>query len=76
MLKKLLDNVVAIFVVIIIVSLLIPMPPAILDFLFIVNISISVVILLMSMYIREALEFSIFPSMLLVTTLFRLALNT
>lgn len=75
MLKKLLDNVVAIFVVIIIVSLLIPMPPPLLDFLFIINISISIVILLMSMYIKEALEFSIFPSMLLVTTLFRLSLN-
>lgn len=75
MLKKLADNVVAIFVVIIIVSLLIPMSPEILDFLFIVNISISIIILLMSMYIKEALEFSIFPSMLLVTTLFRLSLN-
>ncbi len=43
--------------------------------LFVVNIGISLVILMMTMYIKEPLEFSIFPSMLLITTIFRLGLN-
>lgn len=43
--------------------------------MFIINITIALVILLITMYIMEALEFSIFPSLLLITTLFRLSLN-
>ena len=43
--------------------------------LFVVNIALSLVILLMTMYIKEPLEFSIFPSLLLITTIFRLGLN-
>lgn len=43
--------------------------------MFIINITVSLLILLITMYIREALEFSIFPSLLLITTLFRLSLN-
>ena len=43
--------------------------------LFVVNIALSLVILLFTMYIKEPLEFSIFPSMLLITTIFRLGLN-
>ncbi len=73
--KRILNNTVALFVILIVLLLLIPLPAFMLDLMFILNISISLVILLMSMYIKEALEFSIFPSMLLVTTLFRLALN-
>ena len=46
-----------------------------LDILFIINISVSLIILLISMNIKESLEFSIFPSLLLITTLFRLGLN-
>ncbi len=45
------------------------------DVMIILNISLAMIILLISMNIKEALEFSIFPSLLLVTTLFRLALN-
>ncbi|SDN19671.1 flagellar biosynthesis protein FlhA [Acetanaerobacterium elongatum] len=72
---KVLNNVVSIFVVTIVLAFIIPLPPWMLDFLFILNITLSIIILLMSMYIKSALEFSVFPSMLLVTTLFRLALN-
>lgn len=43
--------------------------------LFVVNIALSLVILMITMYIKEPLEFSIFPSLLLITTLFRLGLN-
>lgn len=59
----------------IIFLIIIPLPTFLLDFFFIMNITLSFLILCMSMYIREALEFSIFPSILLITTLFRLGLN-
>ena len=64
---KLFNNAVSAFVIAVIAWLL--------DFMFIANLTISFVILLTTMYIRESLEFSIYPSMLLITTLFRLALN-
>jgi flagellar biosynthesis protein FlhA len=54
---------------------LIPLPPAILDILISLNISISVIILLTTLYMNKALEFSVFPSLLLATTLLRLVLN-
>ncbi|KYP82119.1 flagellar biosynthesis protein FlhA [Ferroacidibacillus organovorans] len=59
----------------IIAMLVIPIPPTLLDVLLIINLSISLTVLLVAMSIREALDFSVFPSLLLVTTLFRLALN-
>ncbi len=55
--------------------MLIPLPPALLDMLLTVNFGVALCILLVSMYIREPLEFAAFPSVLLVATLFRLALN-
>ncbi|MBN7773726.1 flagellar biosynthesis protein FlhA [Clostridium aminobutyricum] len=73
--RKLLDNVVALFVVMVVVMFIVPLSPFLLDMLFVINITIALIILLMTMYIKETLEFSIFPSLLLVTTLFRLALN-
>ncbi len=62
------------FVVIVIV-MVVPLPPAILDLLLTCNISLSLIILLVAMYTLRPLEFSTFPSVLLVTTLFRLSLN-
>lgn len=75
--KKLsiLNNLVAIIVVAIILLLIIPLPTPVMDLLFIANLSLSFVILMTTMYIREPLEFSIFPSLLLITTLLRLGLN-
>ncbi len=55
--------------------LVIPLPTWLLDILFIINISVAILILLVGMNTQEALQFSIFPALLLVTTLFRLALN-
>ncbi|MEO8538497.1 MAG: flagellar biosynthesis protein FlhA [bacterium] len=55
--------------------MIIPLPPVLLDMLLTINIAASVVILLVAIYTDEALNFSVFPSLLLVTTLFRLALN-
>ncbi len=68
-------NVVAAFVVIIVFLLIIPLPTAILDFMFIMQLGLSLVILLMTMYVKEVLEFSVFPTLLLLTTLLRLSLN-
>lgn len=73
--RRLFDNVVSLFVIVIVLLLIISVPPALLDVLILINISISFIILLMTMYVKEALEFSIFPSLLLVTTLFRLGIN-
>src|SRR5690606_28552412 len=55
--------------------ILVPLPPVLLDLLIALNISLSVVILLTTIYMAEPLEFSAFPSLLLATTLFRLVLN-
>ncbi|MDR2421702.1 MAG: flagellar biosynthesis protein FlhA [Oscillospiraceae bacterium] len=52
-----------------------PLPAVVMDTLLIINISISIIILLFSLYIKEPLEFSVFPTLLLFVTLFRLALN-
>lgn len=73
--KKLVNNAVAIIVVMIVLLLIIPLDPFLLDVMIILNISISLIILLISMNIKEPLEFSIFPSMLLITTLFRIGIN-
>ena len=55
--------------------IVIPLPPALMDVLLAGNISVSVLILLTTIYVRTPLEFSIFPSLLLATTLARLVLN-
>lgn len=73
--KSILNNSISIFIIAIILMIIIPLPPFLLDLMFIINISISIIILLTTMYIKEALEFSVFPSLLLITTLFRLSLN-
>ena len=69
------DFAVLIGVLLIVVMLVIPLPGFMLDFLIIVNILIALLILLVAMNAREALDFSVFPSLLLIVTLFRLGLN-
>lgn len=73
--KNNLDILVAFGVVCIVLMIIIPVPTALLDFLLAINISISVIILLMTLFTTNVLQFSIFPSLLLITTLFRLGLN-
>lgn len=73
--KKLMSNAVTLFVVVIVLLLVIPLNPAMLDAMIIINLGISMTILMISMNIKEPLEFSIFPSLLLVTTIFRLGIN-
>ncbi|MCB2412897.1 flagellar biosynthesis protein FlhA [Demequina sp. TTPB684] len=59
----------------IVLLLVVPLPAAMLDFLIVTNIAMALVVLLTSMYVKRPLDFSVFPSMLLVLTLFRLGLN-
>jgi type III secretion protein V len=69
------DVMLAGLVMLIISMLIIPLPYIVLDLLIVLNIAISVLLLLLSMYIPNALSLASFPSLLLVTTLFRLSLN-
>ena len=73
--RRIFQNSIALMVVVIVMFLIIPVHESLLDILIIINISLSIVILMVTMTISEALEFSIFPSLLLITTLFRLGLN-
>nr|WP_326126230.1 flagellar biosynthesis protein FlhA [uncultured Oscillibacter sp.] len=73
--KRILNNAISLGVVVIVLFLIIPLPTQLLDFLLIINIGLSIMILMITMNISDALEFSIFPSLLLITTLFRLGLN-
>ncbi len=73
--RKIFDNAISLAVVVIVLFLIIPLPVPLLDVLLVVNIGLSIMILMITMNISEALEFSIFPSLLLITTLFRLGLN-
>ena len=75
MLKKILQNSVVLFVLVIILLIIIPLPPALVDVAIVFNMAISMMILVITMTIREPLELSIFPSLLLITTLFRLGIN-
>ena len=67
--------VMALGVIGILVIMMIPLPTIILDLLLSLNITLSIVILLMSMYVLKPLDFSVFPSILLTVTLLRLSLN-
>ncbi|MFH1541658.1 MAG: flagellar biosynthesis protein FlhA [bacterium] len=69
------DFFVAVLLVVIIALMLVPLPPFILDLLLTVNIAFSLVVLLVAMYLKEPLEFAAFPSVLLIITVLRLALN-
>ncbi|USK51665.1 flagellar biosynthesis protein FlhA [Bacillus sp. CMF12] len=62
-------------VILIVAMLIIPFPPWLLSVLIIINIALALMVLLTAMNMKEALEFSIFPSLILLMTLFRLGLN-
>mgnify|MGYP005847756439 CR=1 FL=1 len=69
------DIVLAVCVVGILLVLIIPIPTALLDILLTINISLSVVVLLTTLYLLRPVDFAVFPSLLLMLTLFRLSLN-
>jgi flagellar biosynthesis protein FlhA len=66
---------VPIAVLAIIIALITPLPSFMLDGLIVIDIMVSVIVLMVAMYIRKPVEFSVFPTALLLLTLFRLALN-
>lgn len=69
------DVMVAIGIVTIVVMMIIPLPTLLLDLLLCMNITLALVVVMAAIYNVEALDLSVFPSLLLITTLFRLALN-
>lgn len=69
------DVLLAVLVVLILSLMILPIPPWVLDLLLATNLSLSILLLVLSMYVPNLLAFSTFPSLLLVTTLFRLGLN-
>ncbi len=73
--KNVTDMGMAALVVIVIGVMILPIPPLGLDMLIAVNLTISALLMCMALYIPNALSFSVFPTLLLFTTIFRLALN-
>lgn len=69
------DMIMGVGVMAILGIMILPVPPLLLDLFLSISITLSVIILMVSMYILKPLEFSVFPSVLLLTTLFRLSLN-
>ena len=69
------DIFMAIGLVTVVAMMVLPLPPNLLDFLLTINISLSIVIMLVCMYTKEPLDYSSFPVVLLISTIFRLALN-
>ncbi|HWR43150.1 flagellar biosynthesis protein FlhA [Sporomusa sp.] len=74
-LEKYSDVMVSVAIITIVVMMIIPLPTLLLDLLLTLNITLALIIVMVAIYNIEPLEFSVFPSLLLITTLFRLALN-
>ena len=73
--KKYMEVVVAFSIIAILGIIIVPLPSYLLDILLVINISLSIIILLLTLFTKNVLEFSTFPTLLLVTTMFRLSLN-
>ena len=73
--KLITDNSIVVMGVLVILLIIIPLPPAMADMMIVLNMAISMMILIITMTIHDPLEFSIYPSILLLTTLFRLGIN-
>ena len=69
------DVLIAVAIVMIVIMMIIPLPTILLDILICLNITIALLVVMSAIYNVEALDISVFPSLLLITTLFRLALN-
>jgi len=69
------DLLAAVGVVLVVVMMIVPLPPLLLDLFITLNISAAIAILVATLYVPRALDFAAFPSLLLLTTLFRLAIN-
>lgn len=73
--KNTAESFISILVILIVAMMVIPLPAFLLDLLLAANFSVSIAVILITMYTKEPLDFSVFPSLLLVMTLYRLALN-
>ncbi|MBP2662575.1 MAG: flhA [Firmicutes bacterium] len=73
--EKYSDVMVAVAIITIVVMMIIPLPTMLLDLLLTLNITLALIIVMVAIYNIQPLDFSVFPSLLLITTLFRLALN-
>lgn len=69
------DLLIAVGMLVVLSVMIIPLPPVLLDITLTFSLAISILILLTSIYVKRALDFSVFPTLLLMTTLYRLALN-
>ena len=69
------NSAVPIAVLLIVIALITPLPSFMLDFLIVLDLMMSVIVMMVAMYIGRPVEFSVFPTVLLLLTLFRLALN-
>ncbi len=69
------DIVLVIMLLIAVIMIIIPLPTALVDGLITINLAFSIILLIVALYLREPLEFSSFPALLLITTLYRLALT-
>ena len=69
------DIILAVMLLVAVFMMIVPLPTALVDLLIAINLTISIILLMMAIYVRDPLEFSGFPSVLLITTLYRLALT-
>ena len=69
------DVIVSAMLVVAVFMMILPLPTTLVDVLIALNLGMSIILLMIAIYIRDPLEFSAFPSMLLITTLYRLALT-
>ena len=70
-----LNAVVPLAIMLIVLMMVLPIPPLLLDLLITVNITLSVITLIATMYLKRPVEFSVYPSLLLLLTILRLSLN-
>ncbi|WP_100934723.1 FHIPEP family type III secretion protein [Candidatus Chlamydia corallus] len=75
MINKSSDLILALWMMGVVLMIIIPLPPPIVDLMITINLSISVFLLMVALYIPSALQLSVFPSLLLITTMFRLGIN-
>lgn len=73
--KEHIDVIIVLWLIAILFIIFVPLPPFLMDFLLIINIAFAFLMLLVSIYVKEPLEFSVMPSLLLITTAYRLSLN-
>jgi len=69
------DVLIAVGIILILIFMIVPLPPFMLDLSLTMSITLSILIILVSSYVRKPLDFSVFPSVLLIATLLRLSLN-